>query len=278
MKRIILSRKGFDSSAGEKASPIFSNGNICSIPIPDKVGPFSHRYRDLKYDHLKIEDVFEEVDAVKPKLNLDDYCHFDPQLNQSIGLFGQLGFSQKELDNQGVGAGDIFLFFGWFRNYSIKKRDLHHLFGWLQIDRVLKDPYEIKDFLNQKNINHPHGATELYEKKKVKNNTLYVSKEFIEINNKKTLLKGFGLFKKTHHDLILTDPDPLKTRTKWKMPEKYFSNTKHLFMSKRLNWIDEKNCLIDSNTGPGQELILNSELNPKLIDWVMDLIEKHGDN
>lgn len=267
MKRIILSRKGFDASAGGKASPILENGNICPIPIPDTFGPFSHRYRDLKYDHVNIEDVFE---VVKPKSSLDDYCHFDPQLDQSIGLFGQVSGSQTTLEKQGVGTGDVFLFFGWYKNYSIKK-DLHHLFGWLQIDRVLKDPYEIKDFLDQKNINHPHGAIELYEKK---NNTLYVSKEFIEINNEKTSLKGFGLFKKTHPDLILTAPD--RTKSIWKMPEKYFSNTNNLFMS-LLKWEDEKNCLIKS-PGRGQECILDAENNQDVIKWAIELIENHGNH
>jgi hypothetical protein len=267
MKRIILSRKGFDSSEkwGKKASPIFSNGNICSIPIPADGGPSDHRYRDLSYEHVKIEDVFE---AVKPESSLDDYCHFDPQLNQSIGLFGQANNAQSELTNRNVGPGDVFLFFGWFSNYSIKT-NLHHLFGWLQIDHVLKDPNEIKDFLNQKNIKHPHGYAEYFT-----NNALYVSKEFIEINNKKTSLKGFGMFKKTNPDLILTAPD--RTKSIWKMPEKYFSKTNNLFMN-RLKWEDEKNCLINSG-GIGQEFVMNSEINPNLIDWVMDLIKNHGNH
>ena len=34
MKRIILSRKGFDAKAGGGASPIFSDGRFFSIPIP----------------------------------------------------------------------------------------------------------------------------------------------------------------------------------------------------------------------------------------------------
>lgn len=265
MKRIILSRKGFDSRFGGKPSPILSNGNICSIPIPAGGGPSDHKFRDLKYDHLEIKDVFE---VVKSKYSLDDYCHFDPQLNQSIGLFGQANTAQSELANRNVCSGDIFIFFGLFRDYAIKRREIHHLFGWLQIDYILKEPNEIKDFLNQKKINHPYGFAEYFT-----NNALYVSKEFIEIGNKKTALKGFGMFKKTHPDLILTAPD--KTKSIWKMPEKHFSNTKNFFMN-RLKWIgDEKDCLIDSG-GIGQEFVMNSDMNPKLIDWVLDLIQNHG--
>ena len=34
--KIILSRKGFDSSAGKQASPIMPDGTLLSLPIPDE--------------------------------------------------------------------------------------------------------------------------------------------------------------------------------------------------------------------------------------------------
>ena len=36
MKNLVISRKGFDASAGGRASPIFENGDIFSVPIPQK--------------------------------------------------------------------------------------------------------------------------------------------------------------------------------------------------------------------------------------------------
>ena len=33
--KLILSRKGFDSSCGEQASPIMPDGTLLSLPIPD---------------------------------------------------------------------------------------------------------------------------------------------------------------------------------------------------------------------------------------------------
>ena len=36
MKNLVISRKGFDSTAGGCASPIFANGDIFSVPIPQK--------------------------------------------------------------------------------------------------------------------------------------------------------------------------------------------------------------------------------------------------
>lgn len=36
---IVLSREGFDSSMGGVASPIFPDGSMLSLPIPDPAGP-----------------------------------------------------------------------------------------------------------------------------------------------------------------------------------------------------------------------------------------------
>ena len=38
-----------------------------------------------------------------------------------------------------MSVGDLFLFFGWFKQYSKKGKDLHHLFGWLQIEEVIEE-------------------------------------------------------------------------------------------------------------------------------------------
>ena len=81
------------------------------------------------------------------KIHANTACHFDPLLNLDIGLFGQAGMAQRELDNLGVGEGDLFLFFGWFRDFhSQKKTDYHHIFGWFQVDQVIKGTAEIRKF------------------------------------------------------------------------------------------------------------------------------------
>ena len=144
--KIILSRKGLDSSAGGKPSPILRNGQIFSIPIPttDKNSP--HRYRDVFINNSNASDMLSIVGA--KKLHANTACHFDPLLNLDIGLFGQAGNAQRELDNLGVGAGDLFLFFGWFRDFqSVRKADYHHIFGWLQVDQVIKGTANIKNFI-----------------------------------------------------------------------------------------------------------------------------------
>ena len=265
MKRLILSRKGFDAKAGGSASPIFSDGRIFSIPIPQN-HPSPKKYKDLDFYGASGTELLKEVSAkVKPS----DYCHNDPLLNEDIGIFGQAGSSQTELKNSSVGPGDLFLFFGWFKNFSTKGRDLHHLFGWLQIKEIIEGSKAITTYLKKKNIAHPHGHGDT---SKFLNNTIYIGKKNLEINEKKVFDRGHGLFKKTHDDLILTEAN--KTRSRWKLPSKYFLNTEGLFLN-RMKWENEKESTIFYK-GFGQEFILDIEKNPSVMTWAVNLIKKHG--
>ena len=199
--KIILSRKGLDSSAGGKPSPILSNGQILSIPIPtsDKNSP--HRYRDVSVNNINASDLLSIIGA--KKLHANTTCHFDPLLSLNIGLFGQAGNAQRELDNLGVGEGDLFLFFGWFRDfYSYKKTDCHHIFGWLQVDQVIKGTAEIKKFCEFYKILHPHACSDEH---RFKYNTLFVSHQKSMLKCLNIDIKSHGLFARTNNKLILTE-------------------------------------------------------------------------
>ena len=265
MKRLILSRKGFDAIAGGCASPILPDGRFFSLPIP-QYHASPKNYADLDFDGISGTELLKEVSAkVKPT----DYCHNDPQLNDDIGIFGQASSSQTELKNNDVSPGDLFLFFGWFRNFSIRGRDLHHLFGWLQIKEIIEGSEAITTYLKENNITHVHGYGDT---SKFSNNTIYVGKKNLQINKKNLFKRGHGLFKKTHKDLILTEAN--KTRSRWKLPSKYFLNTHELFLN-RMKWENEKESTIFYK-GFGQEFILDVEKNPNVIKWAVNLIKKHG--
>lgn len=264
MKRIIISRKGFDSSAGGAPSPIMADGRIFSLPIPQREKS-PYRYKDLRFDEFKGTDLLKKSGS---KLSPNDFCHFDPILNKAIGIFGQANAAQSELDNLDVQKGDLFLFFGWFRNCGEKAVNLHHLFGWLQIEKILKGEKNIKEFLEQKKLNHPHGFKDV---SRYKNNTLYVASKKLNFRNRKLKKKGFGLFKETHEDLVLTEKN--KTRSNWQLPNS-FANGKNLFMN-RLKWSDSKSLKLNYK-GFGQEFVLNVEANPKIAKWAVKLIQSHG--
>ena len=269
MRRLILSRKGFDSSSGESASPIFQDGKIFSLPIPEPYPPSPKKYNELYFNGISGVDALKECSA--KKILPEDYCHYDPALNKSEGIFGQHFNSQEELVNNGVDIDDLFLFFGFYRNFShSRKKELHHLFGWLQIDRIVSGDKAIRKYLKLKNIEHPHGYGDLNTYKK--NNTIYIGKKNLTINNQTLINKGFGLFKKTNPDLILTRDG--ESKGSWKLPQKYFSNSETVFLN-RLNWLDSENCFAN-NYQRGQEYILDAEKYPRIIDWAHELIHKHG--
>lgn len=125
--KIILSRKGFDSSAGGYPSPLLvEEKQLLSFPIPDDGIDTGVTYKDLVFkDNITYADIMNDL-GIKGFEN--KYVHLDPDLKQSTlknrdsgwrGIFGQCNSSQSHLSNQNVEEGDLFLFFGWFR--EVKK-------------------------------------------------------------------------------------------------------------------------------------------------------------
>ena len=266
MKNLVISRKGFDSTAGGRASPIFETGEIFSVPIPQKkLSPF--RYKDLRCNDLAGQEILNLIGA--KSISDKDFCHVDPLFSEKIGIFGQAGGAQGELDNCGIKRGDLFLFFGWFKNYQRRGPDLHHLFGWLQVEKIIKGNDEILNFLSKDGLSHPHGTKDITQ---YKNNTIYIASRNLTFSDSVRDLKGHGRFKKTAKELILTEKG--KTRSKWSFPQEFFSDTKNLFRN-RLKWKDEENCLVDC-IGIGQEFILNANDNPSVVNWASHLINMYG--
>ena len=266
MKNLVISRKGFDATAGGRASPIFANGDIFSVPIPQKKQSPS-RYRELQFNDMSGREILNFIGA--KSISDDDFYHNDPLLSGKKGIFGQAGGSQGELENFGVGRGDLFLFFGWFKQYHQRGPDVHHLFGWLQIEKIIKGNSEILNFLSENQLSHPHGTTDITQ---FKNNTIYIASKNLTFSDIVRDITGHGVFKKTAENLILTETG--KTRSRWRFPKKYFTNTKNLFRN-RLKWKDEEKCLVNCN-GIGQEFIFNAEDNPSVVEWASYLFNTYA--
>ena len=85
MKNLVISRKGFDSTTGGRASPIFETGEIFSVPIPQKKqSPF--RYRDLQFNDLAGQEILNLIGA--KTISDKDFCHVDPLFLEKTGIFG----------------------------------------------------------------------------------------------------------------------------------------------------------------------------------------------
>lgn len=125
--KLIFSRKGFDSGAGGGPSPIV-DGRPISLPIPGASHARAPRYADLG-----LADAVAA--ASRGRLGGGDHCHHDPFFRDGRCAFGQADAAQSHLANQGVGVGDLFLFFGLFADPVSGERH-HRFFGWQYIEEV----------------------------------------------------------------------------------------------------------------------------------------------
>ena len=125
--KIVFSRKGFDSGSGGVPSPII-DGRPTSVPIPTRVRS------ETTYDDLGLGTIVEQI--TRGRLTRASLCHHDPMFEGARCAFGQTGAAQGHLANNGIGAGDVFLFFGLFARMD--GGDPHHrIFGYLKIEEAI---------------------------------------------------------------------------------------------------------------------------------------------
>jgi Nucleotide modification associated domain 3 len=274
--KIILSRKGFDSSAGGFPSPILPDGTLLSLPIPDPEDKI--KYSDLIYRKTNYYDVmsqlnFQKLTLENSKIDLNEntMSHFDPDIRIDSmerstkwkGLFGQIGAAQSHLQNQNVKAGDLFLFFGWFRKtilldgkykYDSKdKEGKHIIFGYLEIDKVnlIQDESDCEDWM----LYHPHLKKKRIEDKQ---NTLYIAKENLSFSSNNN---GYGVFN-YNDSLVLTKEG--ESRSKWNLPKLFKSNkiSYHTFNSWKKDYFQ--------STARGQEFVIEESI--EVEKWAKQLI------
>ena len=78
-RKLILSRKGFDSASGGCPSPIFPDGTMYSLPIPS--GGAQITYGDLYYGDINIGQLVDDLTRRRyPENRFDarDGVHLDP--------------------------------------------------------------------------------------------------------------------------------------------------------------------------------------------------------
>jgi hypothetical protein len=122
-RKVILSRKGFDSTAGGKPSFIFGD-RLLSLPIPGNGSGI--RYNELRFDnHTPLDLVMKDVGI----LSYTD-CHLDPDLIKGIyhdrhpewkPAFGQALKSEKRLKKEKVGETTFFFFMGGLKKFNRPK-------------------------------------------------------------------------------------------------------------------------------------------------------------
>ncbi len=278
--KLILSRKGFDSSSGGCPSPVFPDGAMLSLPIPDKSSDI--RYSALARGETNLGQLVADLTCAEKRRN--HFAHLDPDLDPDAllrapgwrPLLGQTGRAQGHLRKQKVGAGSLFLFFGLYRRveknngkwrFVKSSRQEHVLWGWLQVGAVYKVQQLSQGELDWAEY-HPHFRGE-----RGPENTLYEATDNLRINGKSLDIPGAGIFSRYNERLVLTEPEPNRYASKWQLPSSFFPSPGKPPLShfpNLKNWrLSEAGdyCLV-SRRGPGQEFVLDLEHYPKVMDWL----------
>jgi Nucleotide modification associated domain 3 len=188
----------------------------------------------------------------KGRVGPEHLCHEDPMFHEGRCAFGQTGAAQTHLAKQGVGIGDIFLFFGLFAGED--GRDRHHrIFGFLCVEEVMavgghpgKD-----DGLKYFPRRHPHTIGEWNE-----NNTIYLGR------GRKA--------RKAHSILRLSKPGgPV---SQWLVPP-WLRRVGLSYHRSPARWVDDNNLQV---VGRGQEFVADVGDLSEPKEWlaaVLDAIE-----
>ncbi len=278
--KVILSRKGFDSQYGKIDSPILPDGTLLSLPIPQNND--SIRFDELSY---KDKSYFEIIKQLKDNWAYPDNqaAHLDPDIRKEAynkrskdwrPIFGQSAAAQGHLKKQGVGIGDIFLFFGSFGETQYNNQKLeykksvdypkgrHVIFGYLQIGEIHElntdaDYNALPDFTQY----HSHANKHFIENdgKARSNNCIYIASEKLSFNND---LPGGGTFN-YNETRVLTKKG--RNKSIWELPD-FFKNL-NITYHKNESFIND----YFQSAAKGQEFVIQED--PKLSEWVKEVIE-----
>lgn len=282
--KLILSRKGFDSSNGGMPSPIFPDGRLVSLPIPVECS--RTRIRDLIIPGFDLAKVVSDLSH--DRIQSSQPVHLDPDIHRHFletrppdwsGAFGQAAAAQRHLLNQGIEKGDLFLFFGWFREikeeagewrYRLHSPDLHVIFGWLDIEEML--PISGNESAISREYPWLQGHPHLHDHDDMQN-AIYIGSQSLspEIGYNKA---GFGVFNEIRNDRILTDPGQ-NSRSVWKLPSCFHplegkpALSYHSNLSRWTKFSAEWTGL--KSVGRGQEFVIDTEHYPGIIRWIRSL-------
>lgn len=210
------------------------------MPIP------ARRNSVTSYDDLGLGDLVEQV--TKGRIGRSHLCHHDPMFVDGECIFGQCDAAQSHLANQGVGAGDVFLFFGLFADEESCERH-HRFYGYMRVaEKRPVDEMNTTVRHELERLRHPHvsGIRSL-------NNTVY---------------RGEGATAAHAHDALRL------TRTggplsRWTVPP-WLVRMGLSYHSKPTRWIGETE--LDA-VARGQEFVCNIGDDRVAKTWIENLME-----
>jgi len=276
-----------------------------SIPIPGKTE--STRYKDLgrqgEYDFPRrlVASPRRTIGFVDDNAHLDKVhlckVHLDPDIRPELRpssakkecadllLFGQDSASQRHLEKNCVGIGDLFLFFGLFKEAKLEggsvlfdrdKTEKHVLWGWLQVGRIF--PLEKGDPVPEELKcagHHPH-----LESRESPHNCIYAAPPKLSLSEN---LGGAGIFEKYDDALCLTTKDE-RGPSYWTLPA-FFAEVGMTYHGPSTlhglhTWDRQGKFIHGRSVGRGQEFVMKTDgVNAKIareIETWLESIFKHA--
>ena len=291
-RKLIISRKGFDSGSGGCPSPIFPDGTMFSLPIPSRD---REQFADLQHGDVDIAEVVSGITNrrmsrrgrvhLDPDLNFDTYRYRRDRHNwrQWRGMLGQAGIAQSHLNKQRVGSGDVFLFFGLYRQVEETAHgwrfvkgapELHVMWGWLQIDQK----YRVAD-IGPNDLpwarHHPHLASNYRDDR----NTVYAATAKLDLGgDDQRDIAGWGVFPKFDRQLVLTDLHGTGV-SNWRLPQWFYPDGDKpplTYHPDPKRWRRDADHAYLRTVGRGQEFVLDLAQYPEAVGWLSDLLSNFG--
>jgi hypothetical protein len=248
------------------------DGTPVSLPIPtDARSPT--KYYDLREP---LADFVEHL--TNGRIARYRPCHLDPDIDRSLlavrppgwlGALGQVSAAQAHLEKQSVGPGDLFLFWGLFRNVELRNNKwrffgvpFHAIFGWLQIERACRVGSNGSNVLQDYPwlSAHPHARDGWSPR-----NTIYIARRQLSFMKG----PGFGTFKKGHRLTM----DGSARKSLWHLPrwlDLSQGGTGMTYHSRRDRWMG--NGLLQA-AARGQEFVADLDAREDAVEWIRTIIE-----
>lgn len=260
---------------------------MISLPIPSRADDFT--FADINVPDVDMAALLLSLSRQQHAIN--ERVHLDPDIDRAADdrlpgwrpALGQTGAAQTHLHGQGVGPGDVFLFFGWFREveehqstwrYVPGAPDLHVMFGWLEVGAVIPVGPQRNAALEAFPwiADHPHVANPgAYSDQ---NNTLYVAPAQSSI--KPDAPHGGGRFTYIADALKLTTFGG--SRSMWSLPRWFHPDGRPAlsYHGSADRWALRDNHALLNSVGRGQEFVIDGAQYPELEGWVTSIIRNHS--
>ena len=282
-KKLIISRKGFDTTSrqglvkhpfGGVPSPIFPDGSLYSLPIPLVDEELGTTYGNLSHgggrSRINIGRVVEDLTRDRPtRWTSDDYAYPSPDIREPFqaqrdgktGMVAAAGAQLGHLRKQGVGMGDIFLFFGLFRRveqvrgrwrFVPRAPQRHILYGWLQVGSIHVETWE--------------GSGE---------SAWYVAADGLCLGGGLSA-PAVGIFPSFDERLALSKPGG--SASQWRLPRWFYPEPPRscLTYHPRRLWTRDDQYAYVQRRGPGQEFVLDLRQYPEALKWFSELVHDLG--